>query len=82
MKDSMNGQDSEDSKVKMNAENLEKLGRFLDAGKIPATYRSIRYVVDDVYYCVDEDGWWCFEDEPQRAGWIKCDPPKGLQEML
>ena len=68
--------------MELNAHNLQKVGQFLDASEIPVTSRAIRYIVDDTYYCVDEDGWWYFDNEPESMGWTKCNPPVGPQEEL
>jgi len=65
--------------MELNTQYLTKVGQFLDANKISVRCRALHYVVDDIYYCVNGDGWWYFEDEPKSLGWTKCDPPIGIE---
>jgi hypothetical protein len=68
--------------VELNAQNLQTVGRFFDSSQVPVTDRAILYVIDDTHYRIDEDGWWCFVNDPEETGWVRCEPPEMLRNAL
>ncbi|MCP3868186.1 MAG: hypothetical protein GY703_08860 [Gammaproteobacteria bacterium] len=70
-----------DTSMKLDANNLQTIGSFLDTKQVEVSDRVILYVIDNVHYRIDDGGCWYFAEEPEEMGWTPCDPPALLQSM-